>query len=105
MTKNKYEYICPHCGGQVASLTKHYKKEHPDHVSEALKDGMQQRIAAGMSNPIGNMGKKKAEPKVAETMAAPKTVPKKKKTPKKPKEKVVEEVKPSEEGSFLDDIL
>ena len=99
MTKNKYEYICPHCGEQVSSLTRHYKKEHPEHMSEALKDGMQQRMAAGMSNPIQNMGKKKAEPKVAETVVMPKTVPKKKKTPKK---KVVEEVTPSEEGSFLD---
>ena len=55
MTKNKYVYVCKFCGEKVASLTKHYKKEHPEHVSEALSDGTQQRIAAGQKNPIENL--------------------------------------------------
>lgn len=60
--KNKYTYTCKMCGKSVSSLTKHYRKEHSEHVSEALKDGTQQRIAAGQSNPAKNFEKKTKPP-------------------------------------------
>ena len=100
MTKNRYVYICKFCGKEVVSLTKHYKKEHPEHVSEALSDGTQQRIAMGQSNPIEHIKKKPVEQPV-EQKPAPKPEPK-----TEPKSEPMADdgggANPDKSGSFLD---
>lgn len=106
MTANKYSYTCKFCGKEVVSLTKHYKKEHPEHVSEALSDGTQQRIAMGQLNPIEHIKKKPTGQEFAEQKPAPTEVPVEPKEPvssdQKPRLKPVEGGTPEKSGSFLD---
>jgi len=57
MSKNKYEYKCPFGGEQVASLTKHVKKTHPEEMEKGfkpLKEGIRQRMTQGY-DPISHM--------------------------------------------------
>lgn len=105
MTKNKYVYTCKFCGKEVVSLTKHYKKEHPEHMSEALSDGTQQRITMGQSNPIEHIKKKSIEQKPVEQKPTEVPIEPKESVPsdQKPQSKPVEGGIPEKKsGSFLD---